>query len=39
MAVSFPDEVALNLGIDIDNVVEQEAIDWTTVQEVAEMTS
>ena len=39
MAVSFPDEVALNLGIDIDNVVEQESIDWTTVQEVAEMTS
>ena len=39
MAVSFPDEVALNLGIDIDNVVEQEAFGWTTGQEVAEMAS
>jgi HD-like signal output (HDOD) protein len=39
MAVSFPAEVALNLGIDIDNVMEHEAIVWTTGQEAAEMVS
>jgi HD-like signal output (HDOD) protein len=37
MAVCYPAEVALNLGIDIDHVLEQEASGWATSQEVAEM--
>ena len=29
MAVSFPDEVGLTLGLDIDMVLQQDPIDWT----------
>ncbi len=39
MAVSFPDEVALNLGIDIDDVLMQDTVEWTTGQEAADMAS
>ncbi len=38
MADSFPAEVALTLGIDIDHVLTQEAVEWTTGQEAAAMT-
>jgi hypothetical protein len=37
MADTFPDEVALALGIDIDEVLMQEPIDWTTRYEAAAM--
>jgi HD-like signal output (HDOD) protein len=33
LADSFPDEVALTLGVDFDDVVQEQAIDWTTHQE------
>lgn len=39
MADSFPDEVALTLGIDINDVLAPETIEWTTGQEAAEMAS
>ena len=29
MAVTFPDEVGLPLGLDIDRVLSQDPIDWT----------
>ena len=29
MAVSFPGEVGLALGLDIDRVLQQDPIDWT----------
>jgi HD-like signal output (HDOD) protein len=35
LADSFPDVVALTLGIDIDDVLQQAPIDWTTRQESA----
>ena len=35
VADSFPDEVALTLGIDIDEVLQEDAIDWTTRQETS----
>jgi HD-like signal output (HDOD) protein len=38
LADSFPDEVALALGIDIDEVLAREPVEWTTRQEAAEMT-
>ena len=37
LADRFPDGVALALGIDIDEVLQQEPIDWTTAQESAAM--
>ena len=37
MAVTFPDEVALALGIDIDQVLMREPFEWTTGQEAASM--
>lgn len=37
MADSFPDELALALNIDIDDVLVQQPIDWTTGQEAASM--
>jgi HD-like signal output (HDOD) protein len=33
LADSLPDEVALTLGIDIDEVLQEDAVDWTTRQE------
>lgn len=33
LADNFPDVVALALGIDIDEVLQQEPVDWTTRQE------
>ena len=33
LADSFPDEVALTLGVDINDVLDEDAIDWTTRQE------
>lgn len=30
---TFPDEVALALGMDVDEVLQQEPVDWTTRQE------
>lgn len=35
LADAFPDEVALTLGIDFDDVLQEEAIDWTSRQESA----
>jgi hypothetical protein len=37
LADRFPDGVALALGIDIDEVLQQEPIDWTSSQESASM--
>ena len=37
LADTFPDEIALTLGVDMDEVVQEEAIDWTTRQESARM--
>lgn len=37
LADTFPDEVALTLGIDIDEVLQKEPVDWTTAQESAAM--
>jgi HD-like signal output (HDOD) protein len=37
MADSFPYEVALTLGIDIDEVLQQEPINWTTNQESVDL--
>lgn len=37
MAVSFPDEIALTLGIDIDQVLMREPFEWTTGQEAASL--
>ena len=34
---NFPDVVALTLGIDIDMVLQQDPIDWTSRSEVAIM--
>lgn len=36
MAVSFPGEVGLMLGLDIDMVLQQDPIDWTPRPEVAD---
>jgi HD-like signal output (HDOD) protein len=36
LAVSFPDEVGLTLGLDIDMVLQQDPIDWTARPEDAE---
>ena len=36
MAVSFPGEVGLMLGLDIDMVLQQDPIDWTARPEVAD---
>ena len=33
LADTFPDEVALALGMDVDEVLQQEPVDWTTRQE------
>ena len=33
LADSFPDDVALLLGIDVDEVLQQDPIDWTLLQE------
>lgn len=33
LADNFPDEVALVLGMDVDEVLQQEPVDWTTRQE------
>lgn len=35
LADNFPDEVALNLKLDIDMVLQQDPIDWTTKQEAS----
>lgn len=37
LADTFPDVVALTLGIDIEDVLQQEPIDWTTRQESASL--
>lgn len=37
LADTFPDEVALTLGIDIDEVLMQEPVQWTTSPEAAAM--
>lgn len=37
LTVSFPDEVALALGMDIDEVMQRDPIDWTSPQESAAM--
>ena len=36
LAVSFPGEVGLTLGLDIDMVLQQDPIDWTAKPEAAE---
>lgn len=36
MAVSFPDQVGLALGLDIDMVLQQDPIDWTARPEAGE---
>ena len=36
LAVSFPDEVGLTLGLDIDMVLQQDPIDWTARSAVAD---
>ena len=33
LADGFPDQIALTLGVDFDDVVQEESIDWTTHQE------
>jgi HD-like signal output (HDOD) protein len=38
LADSFPDDVALTLGIDINDVLDEDAISWTTRQESAAFT-
>ena len=35
LADTFPDEIALTLGIDIDEVLMREAVEWTTGQEAS----
>ena len=36
LAVSFPGEVGLALGLDIDMVLQQDPIDWTARPEAAD---
>ena len=36
MAVSFPGEVGLMLGLDIDMVLQQDPIDWTARPEASD---
>lgn len=35
---TFPDEIALALELDLDDVLEQASVDWTTRQESSELT-
>jgi HD-like signal output (HDOD) protein len=39
LTYTFPDEVALNLGIDFDEVLQREPIDWTSAQEAYAMSA
>jgi hypothetical protein len=35
LADQFPHEIAVTIGVDIDNVIQEQAIDWTTKQETS----